>query len=80
MFVISASIDTKNFTEKFDVMLKTKFMYSFRSTYKYKRKWEKIIMYRMRAQHSIYYLDLVDTEGGRKAAWSKRNESRFCND
>ena len=30
------------------------------------RKWEKIIMYRMRVQHSIYYLDLVDTEGGRK--------------
>ena len=44
------------------------------------RKWEKIIMYRMRVQHSIYYLDLVDTEGGRKAAWSKRNEYRFCNE
>lgn len=29
MFVISASVDTKNFTEKFDVMMETKFVYSF---------------------------------------------------
>ena len=29
MLVISASVDTKNFAEKFDVMLETKFMYGF---------------------------------------------------
>ena len=44
------------------------------------RKWEKIIMYRMRVQHSIYYLDLVHTDGGRNAAWRKRYEYRFGDD
>ena len=44
------------------------------------RKREKIIMYRMHVQHSIYYLDFVDTEGGCEAAWNKGDGYRLCND